>query len=77
MVPTNGRTKDTYAGGDRDDTCARYLSCLDAHLAAHQGRTQGGPETPASCPVGCRWRAAGEPVRATDYLGSREGGVVP
>lgn len=60
MVPTNGRTKLTWASGDRDETCARYVACLDAHLAAHRGRVQGGAETPASCPARCHGFSLGQ-----------------
>lgn len=81
MVPLPGSSKLTYASGDRDETCAKYGACLTAHLAAYAGRHNGGAEKPASCPkdhrvsgkvVGCRWREAAEPTRATEYLMARE-----
>lgn len=87
MVPTHGATRDTYASGDRDDGCAHYARCLDAHLAAHHRNapsrveSDDGAEVPASCPrapgdgslpgSGCGWREAAPATRATDYMAAR------
>ena len=56
--------------GNRDDTCARYTSCLTAHVARHQR----GAEVSASCPVACSYR---EPLveRATAYMRQTGDGV--
>lgn len=62
MLPTRG---------DRDDTCALYETCLQAHTDAHRGRQCA--EVPASCPAPCRWRAARR-ERATDFAAAPSGG---
>lgn len=82
MVPAPGGSVITRDGGDRDETCARYTVCLDAHLAAYRGRIGGGSETPASCPrapvamalpgSGCRWREDAPRMRATEYVSARD-----
>ena len=60
MVPTEG---------DRDDGCASYRGCLEAHLKAHKGhRGDNSREIPASCPTACRWRTEATKARATDYI---------
>ena len=52
------------AEGDRDETCARYTTCLAAHVASYRRS-----DPPASCPRDCRWREATD-ERATDYSSS-------